>query len=303
MAPLSACGGGSESPSETGHTVETLIPESQLLPIIISTDLAVGQNRFVLGLIDQTNDSQVLGADLHLRFFSINGQNATLEFEKTPEAIRLTKAYTHTHDDGTIESHEAGETGAYVAQVIFRTAGTWGVDITGTAGGAPIEGLRPTFSVIEDSPSPSIGEPAPRSVQKILSDVANISEIDTSVTPIPEMHDKTIAAAVTSGKPTVIVFATPAFCVSQICGPAKDFVDELYAANKASANFIHVEPYDLAKARSGAGLEPLAFISDEWGLQSEPWVFFVDRGGNIAAKFEGLVSADELAIAMGQVLG
>jgi hypothetical protein len=58
--------------------------------------------------------------------------------------------------------------------------------------------------------SVGVGDPAPRSVQTILSDVFDIKEIDTFDPPKPDMHDMTIADAVTSGKPSVIVFATPA---------------------------------------------------------------------------------------------
>jgi len=38
------------------------------------------------------------------------------------------------------------------------------------------------------------------------------------------------------------------------------------------------------------------------GLQSEPWVFVVDAQGNIAAKFDGIVSYEELEAALQAVL-
>ena len=65
---------------------------------------------------------------------------------------------------------------------------------------------------------------------------------------------------------------------------------------------ITSEPYDLAKARAGQGLEPLPWIVSEWGLTSEPWVFLVDKQGNIAGKFEGIVTADELDAAVTPLL-
>lgn len=36
----------------------------------------------------------------------------------------------------------------------------------------------------------------------------------------------------------------------------------------------------------------------EWGLETEPWVFIVGSDGRIAAKFEGIVSFEELEAAM-----
>ncbi len=32
----------------------------------------------------------------------------------------------------------------------------------------------------------------------------------------------------------------------------------------------------------------------KWSLRSEPWVFLVDRAGNVAARFEAVVTMDEL---------
>jgi hypothetical protein len=116
------------------------------------------------------------------------------------------------------------------------------------------------------------------------------------------MHDRTIADAVTSGRPTVIVFATPAFCMSQICGPTKSVVDEIYQEYATRANFVHVEPYDIEKARNGHGLDPLPFLEEEWGLRTEPWVFLVDRNGKVAAKFEAVVSREEIVQALLRIL-
>ncbi len=38
------------------------------------------------------------------------------------------------------------------------------------------------------------------------------------------------------------------------------------------------------------------------GLTSEPWVFLVDSQGNIAAKFEAVVTMDELKAALDPLL-
>jgi glutathione peroxidase-family protein len=33
---------------------------------------------------------------------------------------------------------------------------------------------------------------------------------------------------------------------------------------------------------------------DEWGLQTEPWLFLVDKTGHIAARFEGGITYPEI---------
>jgi len=299
LLTLAAC--GSSSSGSENKVVLTPIPEDQLLPVVISSDLAVGSNRFVLGLIDQKSNTEVIGAALHLRFFPAGADPASTRIAADPTAMKVTKSFTHTHPDGTVESHPAGETGAYVAEVQFDTAGTWQVEVTGTANGQALPPIRPTFSVLQKSQSLSVGDAAPRSVQTILKDVPDITQIDTSVPAIPEEHNLTIADAVTSGKPSVIVFATPAFCQSRICGPTKSIVDDLYRAYSGRANFVHVEPYDVGRMREAkcpSLYDCRVPIVDEWGLQTEPWVFMVDASGKIAAKFEGIVSYAELESAL-----
>jgi hypothetical protein len=41
---------------------------------------------------------------------------------------------------------------------------------------------------------------------------------------------------------------------------------------------------------------------EEWNLRSEPWIFLVDGGGTIRAKFEGLTTKRELEAAVRQML-
>lgn len=333
---LAACSGGEESvpgtssPATSGcaqdiNDVVIHPSDAPYIPVLASSDIAVGQNRVVLGLIDSQGEP-VTGAQMRLRIycFTDNGEHIDkLEVDTAP--LTITKTYTHTHDDGTVETHTAGELGVYVTNISFDEAGKWGLEATGTVNGQALEAQPILFDVRAESLSPAIGDPAPRSVQPILKDVADIREIDTSAQPIPQEHDKTIAEAVTSGKPTVIAFATPAFCVSQLCGPAKEIVDGLFEKYGDQANFVHVEPYFLEEARAGKGLCPIPIMNvqyaadpqegcpvlsphelppadQSWNLSTEPWVFVVDRNGNIAAKFESAFSEQELEDALKAVL-
>ncbi len=154
---------------------------------------------------------------------------------------------------------------------------------------AVVKRIQP-FQIVEHSISVAVGQPAPRTVQTVLSDAADIIEIDTPGQSDSHMHDLAIADALVSGRPSVMVFSTLGFCVSQVCGPAKDIVDELYDEYRDQANFIYVEPYDLEKARSGQGLLLLPFLVDDWGLETEPWVLLTDNHGLVGAKFQGIAS-------------
>lgn len=311
---LAACGAGDDDVGDDGPGNSPVASpiESRYLPIVISEDLAIGTQRFQMGLVDQEGGglTPISGAELQFKFYLLNsaGQTAIEKFTAEPEAVTITKTYTHTHDDGLVETHEAGETGAYVAYVDFDAAGLWGVEVTGElADGSDIVGegeepARPFFQVSEVSQGLVAGDPAPASVQVLASDVADIRSIDTSLNPIVEQHNLTIADAIVSGKPTVIAFATPAFCVTQLCGPTKEIFDRLYEQYKDEANFVHVEPYDVDAIRSGDCtnyVDCLNPVMDEWRLHSEPWVFIVDAAGKIASKYDGIVSEKEMEDGLG----
>lgn len=338
-----ACGGGSEAgptvapvgslsaqPCGGAGAADNLVftpSKSDYFPVVVSSDLAVGRERFVVGLLDQ-DQAPVKDARLHFRFFCFGDDGQRIyKAETDATALTITKTYTHTHPDGTVETHEAGELGAYVARVDFDYPGKWGVDVSGTLGSTELDAQTVFFQVREKSESPSVGDPAPPSVQTLLQDVGgDISQIDTSDPPDPAMHQMTIAAALQSGRPTVVVFATPAFCVSQLCGPTKGLVDDLYTRYKGLANFIHIEPYFLKEAREGKALCPIPIMNldyaadpqpgcpqippsqlppreQTWNLSTEPWVFIIGANGRIAAKFEGVVSGPELEEALKPLLG
>lgn len=300
-----SCGGGDDDDDaaanicdEATQTVSNA--QGPYSPTVISTDLAVGQNRFELGLLDETV-TPVAGADLvaqFCHFTSADSDDATLEAEVSLSAVTVEKSFTHIHDDGTLHKHDAGEIGVYVSNVDFNADGVWQVFVSGTVGDVEMEPTPFLFPVRDTSLTPAIGSPAPQSVQTVIDDVGDITEIDTSTPPNEGMHNLTIADAVTSGRPSVIVIATPAFCTSQICGPTKEVIDSLYPTYSDRINFVHVEPYDVAKARAGECMPlsdcALPFLFEDWGLQSEPWVFTVDADGNVAGKFEGVVGETEL---------
>ena len=265
---------------------------AEITAVVANKEVVVGENRFVVGLLDQDTE-MVTGAEVALRFFKLDGDQETPKGEAEATAVTVERSYTHTHADGTVEKHSAGQTGVYVAHPTFDEAGSWGVEVTATIKGKKFDPVGAAFTVLQEGKSVAVGAQAPPSDTLTLKDVTDVAEIDTSDPPIPEMHTMSIAQAVTSGKPSVIVFATPAFCLSRVCGPTKEMVDEAYQQYNDEANFVHVEPYDLEKARSGEGLFPIK-AATEWGLESEPWVFVVDAQGIVAAKFEGVVSMDEL---------
>lgn len=188
--------------------------------------------------------------------------------------------------------------GLYVANVEFDEAGTWNAVLL-PEGHAPT--LDSPFTVDEDSVVPDLGEPAIPSHTVTAADSmeVDLSDITTDPDPDPTFYEHSLAELLDNGRPTVLVFATPAFCQTATCGPILEQVkvlqDEL---GSEKINWIHVEVY--SNLDDPAGLEVVLAVV-EWGLPSEPWVFVMDETGTIVARFEGVVGDTELRSAIDKV--
>jgi hypothetical protein len=268
--------------------------------LITTADLVVGQNRFAFGLL---KEHQLL-EDAHavVRVYALQGQQGQLQTEVPAPYTKLEVVeqgnHVHVHPDGTRHVHheETDVRGIYVAQVPFERPGTWGLEVLATQDNGATEMSRFTVNVLEAPYTPALGTPAPRSHNLIASDVTDLRHIDTSDPPDPRLHQVRIADAITEGKPQVIVFATPKFCTSRVCGPVVDIVRLLLPTYGDRVVFTHQEIWqDFATQRVSPTVE-------EWHLQSEPWIFVVDGKGIIRAKFEGLTTTREIAAALQQIL-
>ena len=142
------------------------------------------------------------------------------------------------------------------------------------------------LEVAEESPIPGIGERPPRSQTKTLAEVEGIEKLTTDYDADEELYRITVAEAIESPRPAVVVFASPAFCTSPTCGPQVDTVKELKADYRGRADFVHVEIYDRPEEIQG-DLDQADFAAavEEWGFTSVPhwfnesWVFIInDRG-------------------------
>ena len=186
--------------------------------------------------------------------------------------------------------------GLYVAHVDIAEAATYQatIDAEGLATAGPAG-----FVAFDDPPLIEPGEEAPASDTRTSADFPDLSVITSDPEPEPAMYESSVASVVTSGTPSVIVFATPAFCASQTCGPLLDQVKALRPDYPGVA-FVHVEIYEDLQVSSPEELTVVP-ATEEWGLPSEPWVFVVDSSGLVTSAFEGAASDDELTAAIDAV--
>jgi hypothetical protein len=253
----------------------------QVRVALASTDLAVGPNRLVFGVLDGAGP--VRAPDVKARFVYVDGDASAVLFEAEARFVEW----------------PGGSSGVYVIDGLeFDSAGRWGMIVGGvTDDGTALVG-QSGLVVNQESSSPAVGSPAPRSTSKTFSDVADLSELTTSPTPDPSLYELSIAEAIGGGQTTVVTFATPAFCQTATCGPQVEVLSSLRLRHTEST-FIHVEVYDNPDEIDGdlsrARISPLM---EEWGLMTEPFTFVIDAEGQIAAKFEGFVTEEELESAL-----
>jgi hypothetical protein len=142
-----------------------------------------------------------------------------------------------------------------------------------------------------------IGEVPPASDNRTVASEPDLAKLTSDPHPEPGLYELTVAEALESGRPTVVTFATPAFCTSRLCAPVVESVKTVYADLGEQANFIHIEIYQ--------SVDPFVYVPemDEWKLQSEPWTFVLGADGAVVQRFGGPVSPQELEAALGPLVG
>jgi len=298
---VAGCGGDAPAPATVAPAVGGAAPllgsavalspgaADVARPVLASSNLVVGANRFVFGLLDSQTGQPIPDVpQTQLQFFKVHDDGTA----------------TKTGDAAVVYQNENLPAGLFVAQTTFDAAGSWGALLTVQRPGRTAYDVRLNFTVRADSPIPGVGAFAPRSRNLTLRDVRDVAEID-SAQPHDTMHNLTIAEAVKSGKPTLVLFGTPGFCESRMCGPDLAVAQALQSKYAAQANFIHIEtpshthlqPVNPEHYTTGghAGVaRPQIATMQEWGLQTEPWIFLVDRTGVVVAEFEGGLTLQEV---------
>jgi hypothetical protein len=198
---------------------------------------------------------------------------------------------------GVSERAAGGVSRIYVARFVVPRSGRYWV-VAQPVGGRPIQAVS-VIEVKRRSSSPGVGARAPRSQTPTLtSEHGRASRLTTRTPPDISLLRYSIAGSLAARKPFVVTFATPRFCESRTCGPVVDVVLHVQRQFAGSdIRFVHVEVY-----RDNDPARGYNRWMREWNLPSEPWTFLVGRDGRIKAKFEGPVSADELAAAVRRYL-
>jgi hypothetical protein len=141
--------------------------------------------------------------------------------------------------------------------------------------------LLPSVEVGEFEKVPKVGEKAPLIHTPTRQDVrGNLSKITTRIPP--DTQNKVDYADALGKEPIVLLFATPQFCQSRVCGPVVDVAEQAKHEFGDKAAFIHMEIYNQNDPAKKVRPQVRALH-----LPSEPWLFTIDRKGIVKDTVEG----------------
>lgn len=290
-ALLAACSSGSASqapPSTPSSPSASGGPE--ILPILINSEITKGPNRFLFSLTDRQN-KLVAAPDVkvHVLFYDVDTAENEVVFESDARFL------------WAIE----GQQGLYVSSVEFPDAGRGGTRFEATFPDGKVKTVRADYDVAESGSTPALGAKVPSVDTPTLDDVGgDVNQLATDQEPDLRFYETSIVDALASRKPFVVAFATPAFCETRMCGPTLETVKTV-ARDYPDVTFINFEPYKMAV--TDGRLQPELDANGQfqpgdwtnaWGLRSEPYTFVIAADGTVAAKFEGVLGADELRAAL-----
>jgi len=287
-----------EPPPPSGSTGNS----SGMVAVAASTDLSRGTpQRLAFGLIMPDNSLVSFGTvDVAFSLVGSAAETAAPAPGPTATATFVPTFGTPDASSGPVVTSPTEGRGVYEAtDVVFDSAGFWVAEVT-----ADIEGLGPqtaqaTFAVLEHPELPAPGDEAPPTQNLTLdSKGVPLAAIDSRAAtageiPDPELHEWTIARAIREGRPALVVFATPVFCVSRFCGPVTEMVEELAHRYDNRAVFIHVEIWEDhdAQVLNQAAID---WLQTPNGDLTEPWLFLIGADGRVVDRWGSMWSETEV---------
>jgi hypothetical protein len=289
-ALLTACGGdkGGTAGARSGPTgsLQSLRADATQLSLLgAQSQLPVGTDLYTFGLSTADNRLITGGAPQ----IWVARDDTTRAAGPFPSRWFELTAYRQTRDT----SPRSPLTGFYGAQVEFPEAGNWlvaaAIDLDG--GRAVGQGAVPVAAKVPAA----VGTRARPLATPVATTAAGRRKICTREPACP-LHTVSLDDALKAGRPTVVTFATPLLCSSQMCGPVVD--EQMVAADKLGpkASFIHVEIYPSRSTARPAR----TFL--QYGFTTEPWLLVIDRDGVVRARYEGPVTAGQITDALRPLL-
>lgn len=302
----------SDFPSANGKSLSEVLEAENAKPSTLVVSPAAlafykGENRYPFGVFER-DGSQVSDAEVALYFAKVpkaEGQDelspADAQAKRRaesraldepaigpfPAAIESLQTKPAFRAQTTTSDPDAASV-VYTTQIDFPSEGEWRIAALIRRGDELEASLLPSADVGKFASVPRVGAKAPLIHTPTPADAGgDRAEITTRIPP--DTQNGVDYADVVGKEPVVLLFATPQFCQSRVCGPVVDVAEQVKQLYGDKAAFIHMEIFNDNDPGKGVRPQVRAFH-----LPSEPWLFAIDREGRIEADIEGAFGVDEL---------
>ncbi|MYF79487.1 MAG: hypothetical protein F4180_06430 [Chloroflexi bacterium] len=266
--------------------------ESEELRLILATpDLAPGTRRFAMVLTD--GSGIVAFPVFQVSSYRYPDGSDAVSGREGPVEMALARYFEFPY----------GTRGIHVTELTFDEDGMWGVEASVPQPDGSVATIEVLMEVHEETMSVDLGEVPPLAASRTLADVEDVSDLTTGSQRDESLYQVSLGDAIQNGKPTVVVFASPAFCTNAVCGPQVEVLSNLSATYGDAADFVHVDLFTNPKEIQGDLTRAMKTpLLEEWGLVSQEWTFVMDRDGVVVGRFENFVPQLELEPSLESVL-
>jgi hypothetical protein len=277
--------GTSEFPQPGGKTLEQLANTLQAGPSLAmaSSVFTVGDNRLAFGVI--AKDGVPVYGKTAIYVAPKPSDPAEGPFVAPADVLLTQPRYRSKQAALTTDPFFA----VYGADVPLSKEGKYSVLSATLSPDGKLVGAPTSIDVLKKSadPIPQVGQKAPKVHTDTLETAkGDVSKIDTRDPP-SDMHAKDFADVV-GKQPVALLFSTPQLCQSRVCGPVTDIALQMESKYGKKMTFIHQEVY--VDNNPQKGLRPPL---QQFHLQTEPWLFVVNKQGIITARLEGSIGVRE----------
>lgn len=199
-------------------------------------------------------------------------------------------------DSVTAALHQEGlpdRRGVYVIDAALPAAGVWFAQLT-----IDDQRVEVPFQVTATPEVVIPGQPAPRAPSPTDSNTLGVDPICTQVPPCP-LHTVSLADVIGNGKPVAVMFATPARCSTEYCGPVLTQLLDVMGPYEDEIQLVHVEIYQ--NSTTDEVVSTIGFEPGGWALPGEPWLFGIDGAGNVTARLDGAWGDNEVISLLDQL--
>ncbi|HEV7483649.1 MAG TPA: hypothetical protein VGO13_11190 [Solirubrobacterales bacterium] len=309
----------SEFPSPEGRTLREVLKAADAPSELVVSPAAMafykGENRYPFGVFERDR-TQVSDAEVALYFAkaptpkqdakskSGNKGPAAKAEERAldepavgpfPASIETLVTQPAFRAQTTSEDPDAASV-VYSTQIDFPSNGEWRIAALVKEDGEIKGTLLPSAVVGEFGGIPRPGQKAPKIHTPTAADVGgDLSKITTRIPP--DTQNKVDYADALGKEPIVLLFATPQFCQSRVCGPVVDVAEQTKEEYGDEAAFIHMEIYNDNDPSKGVRPQVRAF-----SLPGEPYLFTINSKGVVSSVIEGAFGLEALDAAVKKVI-